>query len=74
MLGVDEYLEIQEGKIRKCLFFYGKVFSNNSVLPISEVLIVDTEESEIYTTVHTRLIMARQLHAKSLILKGPRHP
>ena len=30
-LGVDEYLERLEGKIRKCLFFYVKIFWNNSL-------------------------------------------
>ena len=32
VLGGYEYLERQEGKIRKCLFFYVKIFWNNSVL------------------------------------------
>ena len=32
VLGVDEYLERLEGKIRKCLFFYVKIFKNNSVI------------------------------------------
>ena len=31
VLGAYEYLERQEGKIRKCLFFYVKIFKNNSV-------------------------------------------
>ena len=31
VLGADEYLERLEGKIRKCLFFYDKIFWNNSV-------------------------------------------
>ena len=31
ILGADEYLERLEGKIRKCLFFYVKIFWNNSV-------------------------------------------
>ena len=31
VFGADEYLERLEGKIRKCLFFYVKIFSNNSV-------------------------------------------
>ena len=29
-MGADEYLERLEGKIRKCLFFYVKIFKNNS--------------------------------------------
>ena len=31
VLGADEYLERLEVKIRKCLFFYVKIFKNNSV-------------------------------------------
>ena len=31
VLGANEYLERLEGKIRKCLFFYVKIFENNSV-------------------------------------------
>ena len=31
VLGAYEYLERQEGKIRKCLFFYVKILWNNSV-------------------------------------------
>ena len=31
VLDAYEYLEIQEGKIRKCLFFYAKIFWNISV-------------------------------------------
>ena len=30
-MGADEYLERLKGKIRKCLFFYVKIFKNNSV-------------------------------------------
>ena len=30
-MSADEYLETLEGKIRKCLFFYVKLFQNNSV-------------------------------------------
>ena len=30
-MGADEYIDRLEGKIRKCLFFYVKVFYNNSV-------------------------------------------
>ena len=30
-MGAYEYLERQEGKIRKCLFFYVKILENNSV-------------------------------------------
>ena len=30
-MGANEYLERLEGKIRKCLFFYVKIFYNNSV-------------------------------------------
>jgi hypothetical protein len=30
VLGADEYLERLEGKIKKCLFFYVKIFKNNS--------------------------------------------
>ena len=30
-MGANEYLERLEGKIRKCLFFSVKIFSNNSV-------------------------------------------
>ena len=32
VLGADEYLERLEGKIRKCLFFNGKILKNNSVI------------------------------------------
>ena len=28
----DKYLERLEGKIRKCLFFYVKIFKDNSVI------------------------------------------
>ena len=31
VLGAYEYLERQEGKIRKCLLFYVKIFLNNNV-------------------------------------------
>ena len=31
VLGADEYLERLIGKIRKCLFFYVRIFYNNSV-------------------------------------------
>ena len=31
VLGADEYIERLEGKIRECLFFYVKIFYNNSV-------------------------------------------
>ena len=31
VLGADEYIERLEGKITECLFFYGKIFENNSV-------------------------------------------
>ena len=31
-MGAEEYLERLEGKIRKCLFFYVKIFKNNSVV------------------------------------------
>ena len=31
VLGAYEYLERQEGKVRKCLFFYVRIFENNSV-------------------------------------------
>ena len=34
VLGADEYLERLEGKIRKCLFFYVKIFWNNSVIRV----------------------------------------
>ena len=34
VLGVNEYLERLEGKIRKCLFFYVKILWNNSVVNI----------------------------------------
>ena len=30
-MGANEYLERLEGKIRKCLFFYIRIFLNNSV-------------------------------------------
>ena len=30
--GADEFLAMLEGKIRKCLFFYVEIFSNNSVI------------------------------------------
>ena len=30
-MGANEYLEWMEDKIRKCLFFYVKIFYNNSV-------------------------------------------
>ena len=33
VLGANEYLERLEYKIRKCLFFYVKIFWNNSVRP-----------------------------------------
>ena len=32
VLCADEYLERLEGKIRKCLFFYVKIFKDNSVI------------------------------------------
>ena len=32
VLGANEYLERLEGKIRKCLFFYVKIFKDNSVI------------------------------------------
>jgi hypothetical protein len=31
VLGSYEYLKRLEGKVRKCLFFYVKIFKNNSV-------------------------------------------
>ena len=31
VLGAYDYLERKQGKIRKCLFFYVKIFLNNSV-------------------------------------------
>ena len=31
VLGANEYIERLEGKIRDCLFFYAKIFYNNSV-------------------------------------------
>ena len=30
VLGADEYIERLEGKIRECLFFYGKIFCAGS--------------------------------------------
>ena len=42
VLGSYEYLERLEGKIRKCLFFYVKIFQNNSVgsHAISKVVLI----------------------------------
>ena len=51
VLGADEYLKRLEGKIRKCLFFYVKIFSNNSVLSfvyfcffISVIMAIEVQE------------------------------
>ena len=44
-LGADEYLERLEGKIRKCLFFYVKLFWNNSVLWLVALEELKQEES-----------------------------
>ena len=33
-MGAYEYLERQKGKIRKSLFFYVKIFSNNGVMSL----------------------------------------
>ena len=38
VLGADEYLERLEGKIRKCLFFYVKIFKNNGVRLIKKFM------------------------------------
>ena len=39
VLGADEYLERLESKIRKCLFFYVKIFTNNSLIMLIKYLI-----------------------------------
>ena len=41
VLGADEYLERLEGKIRKRLLFYVKIFKNNSV-EASQIAVVTT--------------------------------
>ena len=35
VLAADEYIERLEGNIRECLFFYVKIFQNNSVNLVS---------------------------------------
>ena len=39
VLGADEYIERLEGKIRECLFFYVKIFYNNSVSVIVSLVV-----------------------------------
>ena len=48
VLGAYEYLERKEGKIRKCLFFYVRIFKNNSVGLEFRVLITTPLSSDVW--------------------------
>ena len=76
----DEYLERLEGKIRKCLFFYVKIFWNNSVMIVDWYIhkldsldhMTYKQDRVIYIFVHDFLMKineSRRLGMRWLILR-----
>ena len=65
VLGADEYLERLEGKIRKWLFFYVKIFWNNSVPELS--IISDISEQKNDKFYHCAIALCSPMLRKRLL-------
>ena len=65
VLGADEYLERLKGKIRKWLFFYVKIFGNNSVPELSIISDISEQKNDKFS--HCAIALCSPMLRKRLL-------